>query len=123
MDDDFPLDERLPYPTQPMFFADGSSVEEFIIPEEDKEIVLEQLYPFSPVPKLTDEMYDLHADKKFIVREFRVTWEHGLNYLVSPYYPESGGTVIDWMAEDSWIDDEFDGNDFDDFGQIDSSMN
>jgi hypothetical protein len=41
------LDEKLPYPTKPMYFADGSSVEEFIIPEEDREIVLEQLYPFS----------------------------------------------------------------------------
>jgi len=35
-----------------------------------------------------------------------VTWEHGMNYLVSPYYPESGGTVIDWMDENSWVDDE-----------------
>jgi hypothetical protein len=108
------LDERLPYPTKPMVFRDRTSVEEFIIPEEDKEIVLEQLYPFSPIPKLTDIVYDLHADKTFIVREFRVTWEHGMNYLVSPYYPESGGTVIDWMDENSWVEDEFDDSDFDD---------
>jgi hypothetical protein len=101
-----PIEERLPYPTQPMYFEIGSSVEEFIIPEEDKEIVLAQLYPFSPIPKLTDEMYDLHADKTFIVKDFRVTWEHRMNYLVSPYYPESGGTVIDWMGENSWVDDE-----------------
>jgi hypothetical protein len=101
-----------------MYFPDGTSVEEFIIPEEDKEIVLEQLYPFSPLPKLTDVIYDLHADKTFEVREFRVTWEHGMNYLVSPFYPESGGTVIDWMDENSWVDDEFDEEDFndDDFG-------
>lgn len=125
MDDESPLDERLPYPTRPMYFPDGSCVEEYIIPEEDKEIVLEQLYPFSPIPKLTDEMYDLHADKMFIVKDFRVTWEHGMNYLVSPYYPESGGTVIDWMDEDSWIDDEFDeeDEDFDDLNGIDASMN
>ena len=108
------LDERLPYPTKPMVFQDGTSVEEFIIPEEDKELVLEQLYPFSPIPKLTDTVYDLHADKTFIVREFRVTWEHGMNYLVSPYYPESGGTVIDWMDENSSADDEDQGDDFDD---------
>jgi|SRR4030095_3041013 hypothetical protein len=125
MYDESPLDEKLPYPTQPMYFPDGSSVEEFIIPEEDKEIVLEQLYPFSPIPKLTDEMYDLHADKMFIVKDFRVTWEHGMNYLVSPYYPESGGTVIDWMDEESWVDDEFDeeNEDLDDFNNIDASMN
>ena len=108
MFDDHPIEERLPYPTKPMYFPSGASVEEFIIPEEDKEIVLEQLYPFSPIPKLTDEMYDMHADKKFIVKDFRVTWEHGMNYLVSPYYPESGGTVIDW------VDDEYDEEDFDD---------
>jgi hypothetical protein len=111
---EIPIEERLPYPTRPMFFPNGASVEEFIIPEEDKEIVLEQLYPFSPIPKLTDVVYDLHADKTFMIREFRVTWEHGMNYLVSPYYPESGGTVIDWMDEDSWVEDEFDENDFDD---------
>jgi len=114
MEDESPIEEKLPYSTQPMYFPNGKWVDEFIIPEEDKEIVLEQLYPFSPIPKLTDEMYDVHADKTFIVKDFRVTWEHGMNFLVSPYYPESGGTVIDWMDEDSWVeDDEFDDDDLD----------
>lgn len=106
MHEDNPLDERLPYQTRPLYFANGASVEEFIIPDEDRELVLEQIYPFSPIPKLTDIMYDIHADKKFMVKEFRVTWEHGMNYLVSPYYPESGGTVIDWWDE-NW-DEVFD---------------
>ena len=100
MDENSPIDEKLPYHTQPLFFPNGASVEEFIIPDEDKELVLEQLYPFSPIPKLTDVLYDLHADKTFVVKDFRVTWEHGMNYLVSPYYAESGGTVIDWVDED-----------------------
>lgn len=108
-----PIEERLPYPTRPMYFPNGISVEEFIIPDEDKEIVLKQLYPFSPIPKLTDEVEDLHSGKKFLIKDFRVTWEHGMNYLVSPYYPESGGTVIDWMDESSWVDDKFDGDDND----------
>ena len=32
-----------------------------------------------------------------------------MNYLVSPYYAESGGTVIDWVDED-WAngEDDFD---------------
>ena len=114
MEDETPIEEKLPYTTQRMYFPNGTWVDEFIIPEEDKEIVLEQLYPFAPIPKLTDEMYDIHADKTFIVKDFRVTWEHGMNFLVSPYYPESGGTVIDWMDEDSWVDDEdFDEDDLD----------
>src|SRR3972149_3565215 len=128
MDDELPIEERLPYPTRPLVFPNGTSVEEFIIPDEDKEIVLAQLYPFSPIPKLTDVMYDLHADKTFVVKDFRVTWEHGMNYLVSPYYPESGGTVIDWMDEE-WgsgedaedeFDEEFDdSNEFDDLDELD----
>ncbi len=112
--DEQPIEERLPYITKPLYFPNGASVEEFIIPDEDKELVLEDLYPFSPVPKLTDEMYDIHAEKNFIVKDFRVTWEHGMNYLVSPYYPESGGTVIDWWDDNATEEFEFDEEDFDD---------
>lgn len=118
MDEHSPIDEKLPYQTRPLFFPNGTSVEEFIIPDEDRELVLEQLYPFSPIPKLTDVLYDLHADKTFVVKDFRVTWEHGMNYLVSPYYPESGGTVIDWVDED-WASSD-DEDDFDE--DLDDNM-
>jgi|ERR671922_1575984 hypothetical protein len=122
MDEHSPIDEKLPYQTRPLFFPNGTSVEEFIIPDEDRELVLEQLYPFSPIPKLTDVLYDLHADKTFVVKDFRVTWEHGMNYLVSPYYPESGGTVIDWVDEDwaSGDEEDFD-EDLDDDNTDDKS--
>ena len=119
MDNESPLDEKLPYQTRPMYFPNGASVEEFIIPDEDRELVLQQIYPFSPIPKLTDVMYDIHAEKTFMVKDFRVTWEHGMNYLVSPYYPESGGTVIDWWDE-SWdevmdeLNEELEDDDTDD---------
>jgi len=119
MDENSPIDEKLPYQTRPLFFSNGASVDEFIIPDEDRELVLEQLYPFSPIPKLTDVVYDLHADKTFVVKDFRVTWEHGMNYLVSPYYPESGGTVIDWVDED-WANEEDDTEEFDDDLNADS---
>ena len=119
MDENSPIDEKLPYQTRPLFFSNGASVDEFIIPDEDRELVLEQLYPFSPIPKLTDVVYDLHADKTFVVRDFRVTWEHGMNYLVSPYYPESGGTVIDWVDED-WGNEESDTEYFEDDLDADS---
>ena len=121
MHEETPLDKRLPYKTRPMYFPNGASVEEFIIPDEDRELVLEQIYPFSPIPKLTDIMYDIHADKKFMVKEFRVTWEHGMNCLVSPYYPESGGTVIDWWDENlDEVFDELDDDSGDDFEADDS---
>ncbi len=94
---------RLPFPTKSLFI-NGEEVEEYIIPEEKKDLVLKALYLFQPVPSLDEERYDLHSGKRFRVREFRVTRESGHNYLVSPYYEEGGGTVIDWVPpeDDDW---------------------
>ena len=91
-----PADARLPYPTRPLKIQ-GDIVEEYVIPDDKKAEVLRELYVYESVPSLDDERFDLHEGKMFRVRDFRVTWEHGYNFLVSPYYPSSGGTVIDWM--------------------------
>jgi len=97
-----PAEAKLPYPTRPLNMH-GSTVEEYIIPEDKKADVLKALYLFDQVPSLDEELFDLHEGKLFRVRDFRVTWENGRNFLVSPYYPSSGGTVIDWMPAD-WAD-------------------
>jgi hypothetical protein len=39
---------------------------------------------------------DIHAEKKFKRRDFMVVREGRMNMLVSPYYFEGGGSVIDW---------------------------
>lgn len=93
------LREKLPYPTCPLQ-VQGGMVEEYIIPDEKKAEVLERLYPFRPIPSLDEEFYDVHEGKTFRVRDFRVTREGRGNFLVSPYYPQSGGTVIDWEPAD-----------------------
>jgi hypothetical protein len=90
----YPHDRPLPYPTR-RIKAEGGDVEVYVIPEEKKGEVLKALYPFIPVPSLDAEMLDIHEDKTFKVREFMVL-RRPLNWLVSPYYPNSGGTVIDW---------------------------
>ncbi len=90
---------RLPFPTR-TGQVPGSKVEVYVIPDRKKGEVLKELYPFIPVPSLDEERYDLHADKTFKVKDFCVTREGGMNFLVSPYYFESGGTVIDWMPAD-----------------------
>lgn len=91
---------RLPYPTKKLVMQ-GEEFEEYIIPDDKKAEVLDQMYLFDPVPDLDEERFDLHSGKLFKVRDFRVTREHDRNWLVSPYYEEAGGTVIDWMPA-SW---------------------
>jgi hypothetical protein len=90
---------RLSYPTRQVP-AGTEMIEEYIIPEGEKVHVLEQLYPFDPVPELTEMMYDLHEEKQFRVGDFRVIRGAAMDMLMSPYYFNSGGTVIDWMPPD-----------------------
>ena len=63
---------RLPFPTKKVQ-AKGGEIEEYIIPADKKIEVLEQLYPFKPVPSLNHQRYDLHEGKTFLVKDFRVT--------------------------------------------------
>jgi hypothetical protein len=95
----YPKDARLPFPTR-IIQMRNETIELYEIPYAKKATVLKALYPFIPKPSLEEEMYDIHADKKFIVKEFLVTREGEANFLVSPYYFESGGTVIDWEPID-----------------------
>jgi hypothetical protein len=106
---------KLPFPTRPLDCG-NRVVEEYIIPDDQRQWVLEALFLGEPAPSLDDVLYDLHEDKTFIVRQYRVTWEDGRNWLVSPYYPSSGGSVIDWLPADGADDedDEDDGCDLDD---------
>jgi len=92
-------DKQLPFPTRTLK-VQGGMVEEYIIPDDRKEEVLRQLYLFDPIPSLDEERYDLHEGQTFKVRDFMVVWENGHNFLVSPYYASSGGSVIDWLPAD-----------------------
>ena len=89
--------ERLEYPTEILKMSNGCEVEKYIIPEEDKQEVLERLYPFVDTPSLDKTMTDLHTEKTFKVRDFIVVREGDGNFLVTPYYAEKGGTVLDWI--------------------------
>ncbi|MEN6561221.1 MAG: hypothetical protein ABFD52_10640 [Acidobacteriota bacterium] len=91
-----PILPRLPFPTRTTGQG-GKPVEEYVIPEEEKAWVLDGLYPFEPVPGLEELMFDLHEEKEFRVGDFRVVRGEVMDLLVSPYYLESGGTVLDWM--------------------------
>ena len=93
--------DRLDYPTEILKMANGCEVERYIIPDEDKEKVLDALYPFFDTPSLDADMLDLHTQRTFKVRDYIVTREGNGNVLVTPYYAEAGGTVLDWVAPDN----------------------
>lgn len=95
----------LPYPTRRMRMPKGYKSEmEYIIPESDRKLILESLYPFQECPGLDDELFDLHMNKRFRVRDYRVIRHDGRNLLVSPYYPQKGGMVVDWVANMDEVD-------------------
>jgi len=58
------FDEKLPYPTRPLKLG-SYEVEEYVIPEDKKLVVLKKMYIFQPLPSLDDERIDGHIEKKF----------------------------------------------------------
>ena len=90
--------EPLDYPTETLEMANGCKVERYIIPDEDRQKVLDALYPFFPTPSLDADMLDIHTQRRFKVRDYIVTREGDGNFLVTPYYAEAGGTVLDWIT-------------------------
>ena len=94
----------LPYPTDKLVDARGACYESYQIPMQDKANILREYYPFTPVPKMDEVLLDIHENKTFTVKDFLIIREKGRNYLVSPYYPNSYGTVLDWVSPDSSMD-------------------
>ena len=89
---------ELPYPLKDVECADGTVQRVYDIPDADKAKVLADLYPFADGPGIDDELFDLHERKTFKVRDFLVIrWCEG-NLLASPYFPQSGGMLVDWVT-------------------------
>ena len=103
--------EPLAYPTEDMEMSNGCVVRKYIIPDADKGKVLNELYLFADCPRLDDVRIDIHTNRKFTVRDYMVTREGDLNVLVTPYYAEAGGTVLDWIECPDSDDAEDDGSD------------
>lgn len=106
---------RLPFPTKTIDFH-GREIEEYLIPDYKRAEVLEQMYLGEPIPSLDEIRFDLHSGRLFKVRDFRVTREDDRNWLVSPYYEDGGGTVIDWMPA-SWAKQEDEDSDKEDYAE------
>lgn len=95
---------ELPFPMQPLETWCGRPEVEYVIPDDARGDLLEALYPFDPCPKLDDIKYDIHEEKFFMVKEFKVLRFKDRNLLASPFYGHSGGMVVDWLDEDDALE-------------------
>ena len=98
-EDEEPEITELPFPTVKHYFG-NEVVEEYAIPDDKKAEVLEALFIFEPVPGLDELFVDIHENRAFRVRDYKVVKDSQGLWLVSPYYFSSGGTVIDWVPAD-----------------------
>lgn len=73
----------------------------YSIPEEKKAELLEQLWPFTPTPKMDDVFFDIHENACFTMKDFKVIRWKQRNIIVSPFYLKSGGTCIDMITPDA----------------------
>lgn len=114
---------RLDYPSREVVKDGGKTIEVYDIPEKDREAVLQELYLFEPCPRLDDTRFDLHEGRAFRVSDFLVVREDDSNFVVSPYYLHSGGTILDWIRldrmepdTDDEIENEYNNNDSEEEG-------
>lgn len=70
------------------------------IPEDKKEEVLEDLWPFTGIPSIDEVFIDIHEGQQFNLKDYMVIRFDTYNMIVSPWYFKSGGTVLDFLKED-----------------------
>lgn len=95
-----PTPKTLPFPTQKIQTIFGEMTE-YLIPDEQKEQVLKELHPYGAPPPLDAVLVDIHSDREFTVRDYKVVEQNGYVMPVSPYFAEDGASVIDWEPKES----------------------
>lgn len=93
--------EQLPYPLQTVSSEEYGDEFVYDIPMEEREAVLNNLWPFMDIPGQDDIMFDIHSSKFFQFKAAKVIRFEKYNMLVTPYYFESGGTCLDIISEEA----------------------
>lgn len=92
----------LEWPLKPVRLGNGVTEDVYDIPEDKAYDELRKCWPFEDesFPKKGGKLYDVHAKKHIVIDKCLILRYMDRNIIVSPYYPESGGTVIDLVAFD-----------------------
>ena len=85
------------YPIRRCTTVNGHEANVYVIEDlEDRYRVLRRLWPFTPVPDKFQEIKDMHSDRTFPFIDSKVIRWCRFNFIVSPYYLESGGMAVDF---------------------------
>lgn len=88
----------LSYPVKKMALPGGSYEVEYVVPNKDKDALIKELNPLKNRLSANSTRFCLHQQKTFKLRKCRVIRYNGRNLLVSPWYDQTGGTLLDWVA-------------------------
>lgn len=94
-----PEQPKLPYDLEDWIGSDGVTYQKYVIPDDKRQEVLDNTFPFTPVPKIDETMIDLHTEKDFIVKDYAIIRYANRNIVVSPYFNEKGGMSVDWIRD------------------------
>lgn len=68
---------------------------------DDKQMYLDEHYPFEEIPELTDKKRCIHCDAVFYVGQYKVFKDqNGDEFICCPNAPDCDETVIDWFPVD-----------------------
>ena len=87
----------LGFPLEDLVLPNGQIEQVYNIPAELVFQTAVSLWPFLPEPTAETEFVDVHCDKKFKFKEAKIIRFDNRNMLVSPFYAEKGGTVLDFI--------------------------
>jgi hypothetical protein len=94
-----PEQPEMPYELEDWIGSDGVTYQKYVIPDDKRQEVLDNTFPFTPVPKIDETMIDLHTEKDFIVKDYAIIRYANRNIVVSPYFNEKGGMSVDWIRD------------------------
>lgn len=86
---------ELPYELKVHHTEEFGDEHYYEIPEEDKEKVFNELWPFMEKPSFNGKVFDIHEEKETLVKNYMVIRFNERNMIVTENYFKSGGTCLD----------------------------
>lgn len=95
----------LPYPLETITLPNGEEDTLYVIDnEEDRVREAKRLWPFNSDVDADTELFDIHCNRKCTFKQVRILRYGEYNMIVSPYYAQAGGTVLDLVMKSQMLD-------------------